>query len=207
MDKHRLALFSDGVYAIILTLLVLDLKPPLADGLAGLREIAPALAVHALSFMMVSAIWRAHFRVFLAKQVISDHVLKLNLLTLFWSTLTPFGARIAAEHPTGSLGAATICLSLAGSVAVLLRIFSIDQPESFSQPPMRAMARNFGISMAICASLVAAAAALCSVSPWIGYVVALATCAYSLTRSPSMALPHTADSALAELEQQAAPSA
>jgi len=194
MDKHRLELFSDGVYAIILTLLVLDLKPPEGDGFAGLKEIAPALVVHALSFMMVGAIWRAHFRVFLAKHAISDHVLKLNLLALFRVTLIPFGARTAAEHPAGSLGAAMLCLSLSSSVAVLIRIFMIEQPESFSQPLMQALARKFRRSMAICASLCTAVAALCSVSPWFGYVAALATCLYSLTRSPSMALPHTTES-------------
>ncbi len=60
-----------------------------------------------------------------------------------------------------------ICLSLAGSVFALLRIFTIEQPESFSLPPMEAMARKFGKSMAICASLVTVAAALCFVSQWV----------------------------------------
>ncbi len=153
MDKHRLALFSDGVYAIILTLLVLELKPPHAGGLAGLREVAPALVVHALSFMMVGTIWRAHFRVFLGKQTISDHVLKLNLLTLFCATLIPFGSLIAAERPTGSLGAAMLCLSLSGSVFVLLRIFTIEQPESLSQPTMQASARRPHIHGGLCVSV------------------------------------------------------
>lgn len=53
MTKQRLELFSDGVFAIVLTLLVLDLKVPSAPGLAGLREIVPALLVHAASFFIV----------------------------------------------------------------------------------------------------------------------------------------------------------
>lgn len=173
---------------------MLELKPPHADGLAGLREIAPALAVHTLSFLLVGTIWRVHFRVFQAKQEISDHVLKLNLLTLFWATLIPFGAHVAGEHPTGSLGAALLCMSLAGSVAVLYRIFIDEQPEILSQPPMQQMTRRFRRSLAMWPPLLAATAALCFVSPWFGYVATLAACVYSLTRSPSMALSQTADS-------------
>ena len=60
MDKHRLELFSDGVFAIILTLLVLDLKVPHAEGLAGLREATPALLMHALTFFIVGMGWVLH---------------------------------------------------------------------------------------------------------------------------------------------------
>ena len=68
MDKHRLELFSDGVFAIILTLLVLDLKVPHAEGLAGLREATPALLVHALTFFVVGMCWLMHHRAFAVKE-------------------------------------------------------------------------------------------------------------------------------------------
>ena len=142
MNKHRLELFSDGVYAIILTLLVLDLKVPHAGGLAGLIEIAPALAVHALSFLMVGVAWRTHFRVFQVKQAITDPVVKLNLLVLFWATLIPFGARLAAEHPSGSLGATILCLGMSGAAAVFHRVLTIDQPKSFNRPRFRGWRAN-----------------------------------------------------------------
>ena len=60
MTKHRLELFSDGVFAIVLTLLALGLKVPTAHGLAGLKEIAPALLVHAASFFIVGVFWLIH---------------------------------------------------------------------------------------------------------------------------------------------------
>ena len=97
MDKHRLELFSDGVFAIILTLLVLDLKVPHADGLAGLREATPALLVHALTFFIVGMGWVLHHRTFFIKTDIGDRLVNLSLLALFWVTLLPFGAHIAAS--------------------------------------------------------------------------------------------------------------
>ena len=60
MNKHRLELFSDGVFAIVLTLLVLDLHVPLAYGAAAFFEIVPALLVHAASFLVGASLWMAH---------------------------------------------------------------------------------------------------------------------------------------------------
>jgi len=60
MNKQRLELFSDGVFAIILTLLVLDLHTPAGHGLEVLAEVWPALLVHAASFLLVGMLWIIH---------------------------------------------------------------------------------------------------------------------------------------------------
>ena len=104
MTKHRMELFSDGVFVIVLTLLVLDLKPPSADGWAGLAAIAPALVVHALTFLIVGLLWLTHHNLLSQVYEITTRTLLFNLLSLFWVTLIPFGARIAGEHPLGHLG-------------------------------------------------------------------------------------------------------
>src|SRR5262249_42868978 len=105
MSKHRLELFSDGIYAIILTLLVLDLKVPAADGLPGLKQATPALLVHALTFFVISGMWLTHHSVFALLHELNAKIIRLNLVGMFWVTLIPFGARIASEEPLGSLGA------------------------------------------------------------------------------------------------------
>ena len=60
MTKNRLELFTDGVFAIVLTLLVLDLKVPPAHGLGGVMQIVPALTVHAATFFIVGVLWMIH---------------------------------------------------------------------------------------------------------------------------------------------------
>ncbi len=104
MTKHRLELFSDGVFAIVLTLLVLDLRVPAVQGLAGLHQIIPSLLVHAASFYVVGSFWVVHYGGMARIGEIRHHTLMLNLLTLFWATLIPFAARTAAERPLDPLG-------------------------------------------------------------------------------------------------------
>lgn len=111
MTKNRLELFSDGVFAIILTLLVLDLKVPPAHGLAGLGQIAPGLLVHAATFFIVGILWMTHHGALANVDRINSRALLLNLVSLFWATLLPFAARNAAERPLEPLGASLMAAS------------------------------------------------------------------------------------------------
>ena len=99
MTKHWLELFSDGVFAIILTLLVLDLKVPPAHGLAGLNQIAPGLLVHAATFFIVGVLWMTHHGALANVNRINSRALFLKLVALFWATLLPFAARNASSWP------------------------------------------------------------------------------------------------------------
>jgi len=98
MTKHRLELFSDGVFAIVLTMLVLDLRVPSAHGVAGLWEIAPALLVHAASFLVVASFWIVHHGVLVRVVEINSRTLKLNLLSLFWFLLS-LATQYAPQRP------------------------------------------------------------------------------------------------------------
>lgn len=108
MSKNRLELFSDGVFAIVLTLLVLNLKVPSSHGLAALRETAPALLVHAATFLLVGVMWVGHHGAVARVDRITNRALLFNLLILFWVTLLPFAAENAADRPLEPLGPALL---------------------------------------------------------------------------------------------------
>ena len=173
MEKNRLELFSDGVFVIVLTLLVLDLKLPSADGLAGLAAIAPSLAVHAITFLIIGLTWLGHHNIFATVHRISTRTLVLNLLALFWISLIPFGSRIAAEHPLGSLGIGliTACRSFYGFSLVAMTSTSTSRydidPKLMKIVEAR---RRRGLVFSVI-NLVAAP--LCAVSAWIGYATIL----------------------------------
>ena len=186
MNKNRLELFSDGVFAIVLTLLVLDLRVPAAHGWAGVREIAPALAVHAAAFFMVGAFWQMHHGGFARVIEITSRTLLLNLLALFFVTLLPFGALNAAERPLEPLGpsllAACCGFTLLSFIAVRLSAHSaIDD-----NLRMRAWKRRRIIAGAAIGLAAVVCGALAWINPWIGYAGAIGTVGLAvLLPSPS----------------------
>lgn len=168
MSKLRLELFSDGVFAIVLTLLVLDLKPPTLHGIAGLWQITPALLVHALVFIMVGINWMLHHRLSLAVRAVSPSDLATNLFVLFWVTLIPFGARIAAETPLDPLGISILCFitgafMLGGSLALGGLV-----AQTTDDTILRVLRNRNRVLRAIAAAAFLFAL-LCWVSPWLGY--------------------------------------
>jgi len=92
MGKGRLEAFSDGVIAVIITIMVLELKSPHGTDLAALAPVAPALLTYVLSFVYVGIYWNNHHHMLHAAQHIDGRVLWANLHLLFWppsTTLTP----------------------------------------------------------------------------------------------------------------------
>jgi len=90
MHKGRLEAFSDGVLAIIITIMVLDLRAPRNAGLADLRPLVPLLLGYALSFVYVGIYWNNHHHMFQATQRVTGPILWANLHLLFWLSLIPF---------------------------------------------------------------------------------------------------------------------
>ena len=86
----RLEAFSDGVIAVIITIMVLDLKVPHQDGVAGLRAVAPTLGVYALSFAFVGIYWVNHHILVQRIHRASPRILWANLIWLFCLSLLPF---------------------------------------------------------------------------------------------------------------------
>jgi uncharacterized membrane protein len=90
MHKGRLEAFSDGVIAIIITIMVLELHAPRTIDLAGLRPLVPILLSYVLSFVFVGIYWNNHHHLLQASMHVNGAVLWANLHLLFWLSLVPF---------------------------------------------------------------------------------------------------------------------
>ena len=99
MEKNRLEAFSDGVLAVAITLMVLELKPPvLARGLADLIDLAPAFSSYVLSFLYIGIYWNNHHHLLQATSKVTGGVLWANLHLIFWLTLFPFTSAWVSQH-------------------------------------------------------------------------------------------------------------
>jgi uncharacterized membrane protein len=115
LGKGRLEAFTDGVIAIIITIIVLELKVPETNSVAGLISILPVFLVYALSFTNVGIFWNNHHHMLHAARLINGNVLWANLFLLFWLSLVPFTIRWMDEAHFSSLPAASYGFVLAMS--------------------------------------------------------------------------------------------
>ncbi len=90
MPTNRLEAFSDGVLAIIITIMVLELHPPHEASATALRPVLPSVCSYVLSFVYLGIYWNNHHHMFQATETISGGVLWANLHLLFWLSLFPF---------------------------------------------------------------------------------------------------------------------
>jgi len=90
MNKGRLEAFSDGVLAIILTIMVLEMKVPHGSDLAALRSLSPVFLSYILSFIYVGIYWNNHHHMLQTARKVNGAILWANLHLLFWLSLTPF---------------------------------------------------------------------------------------------------------------------
>src|SRR4051812_14429666 len=90
MGKGRLEAFSDGVFAIIITIMVLEMKVPQGDSLAALLPVLPVFLSYVLSFLYVGIYWNNHHHMLHASRKVTGAVLWANLHLLFWLSLLPF---------------------------------------------------------------------------------------------------------------------
>jgi len=90
MSKGRLEAFSDGVIAIIITIMVLELKIPHEAGLYALRPLLPILLSYVLSFIYIGIYWNNHHHLFQAVRQVNGRILWANMNLLFWLSLIPF---------------------------------------------------------------------------------------------------------------------
>jgi len=98
MGKNRLEAFSDGVLAIILTIMVLELKVPHGDSFAALAELLPVLVSYALSFIYIAIYWNNHHHMLHAVKHVNGPILWANTHLLFWLSLVPFATAWMGEN-------------------------------------------------------------------------------------------------------------
>src|SRR6266849_3273825 len=122
MTKNRMEAFSDGVIAIIITIMVLELKVPHGTGWAALLPLYPVFLSYVLSFVFLGIYWNNHHHLFQAVRSVDGRVLWANLHLLFWLSLTPFvtawmGENHFAPWPVALYG---VVLLFAGTAYFLL---------------------------------------------------------------------------------------
>jgi uncharacterized membrane protein len=125
MGKGRLEAFSDGVIAIIITIMVLELKRPDALSWTGLAALAPHFIAYALSFLYVGIYWNNHHHMFHAAHGVTGAILWANLHLLFWLSLVPFatawlGGNYLSPLPVALYGA--VLLANATAYMILARL-------------------------------------------------------------------------------------
>lgn len=114
MGKGRLEAFSDGVIAIIITIMVLELKVPHGTELAALRPLIPVFLGYVLSFVYIGIYWNNHHHLLHAVQRVSGPILWANLHLLFWLSLVPFVTGWMGENHF-----ATLPVALYGAVLLM----------------------------------------------------------------------------------------
>ncbi len=98
MGKNRLEAFSDGVLAIILTIMVLELKVPHGDSFAALAQLLPVFVSYALSFIYIAIYWNNHHHMLHAVKHVNGPILWANTHLLFWLSLVPFATAWMGEN-------------------------------------------------------------------------------------------------------------
>jgi uncharacterized membrane protein len=134
MTKSRLEAFSDGVIAIIITIMVLELKVPHDTSFAGLRPVAPVFLSYVLSFIYLGIYWSNHHHLLQAVQNVSGGVLWANLHLLFWLSLVPFVTGWAGENhfaplPTAVYGGVLLLAAIAYFILAHVLLL-IHEPDS-----------------------------------------------------------------------------
>ena len=130
MGKGRLEAFTDGVMAIIITIMVLEIKVPSGTDLAAFSSSLPILFTYALSFLNVGIFWNNHHHMLHAATHVDGKVLWANLFLLFWLSLIPFVIRWIDESHFEAL-------PIAG--------YGFDSPNSTGYPTFRGDFKNTNI--------------------------------------------------------------
>lgn len=118
MGRGRLEAFSDAVIAIIMTIMVLELRPPEGTDWADLKPLIPVFLIYALSFLYLGIYWNNHHHLLQATTRVSGGVLWANLNLLFWLSLFPFatawmGENHVAPVPTAGYGVVLLMAAIA----------------------------------------------------------------------------------------------
>ncbi len=166
MTKNRLEAFSDGVIAIIITIMVLELKVPHGVDLDTLKPLLPVFLSYVLSFVNVAIYWNNHHHMVHTVRHVSAGILWANLHLLFWLSLFPFttgwmGENHAAPIPTAVYG---FVLFMAG-IAYLVMQKAIIEQQGGGSLLQAAIGRDWKGKLST--ALYLAAALLAFVQPWI----------------------------------------
>jgi uncharacterized membrane protein len=172
-ETGRLEAFSDGVIAVIITIMALELKPPEEPTFHSLRDRLPALLFYILSFTFVGIYWNNHHHLLRAARRISAGVMWSNLHLLFWLSLIPVLTEWVGEHHTETAPAATYgIVGLGSALAFTILVRAIIRADGSSSLVANAIGSDTKGRVSLLAY--AAATVLAFVSPWITYALFVA---------------------------------
>jgi uncharacterized membrane protein len=167
MNKTRLEAFSDAVIAIIMTIMVLELKVPHTADFEGLKPLVPIFGAYLLSFVYLGIYWNNHHHMLQATRKVNGQILWANLLLLFWLSLIPFATAWAGENHFAPVPMATygfVLLMCALSYSVLQgRIVKHEDGEN--EMLARAVGKDYKGKLSLLFYLVGIPVSL--LSPWI----------------------------------------
>src|SRR5690242_13884242 len=121
MNTERMKAFSDGVFAIIITIMVLDLKVPHGEDFAALKPIFPIFLSYILSYIYIGIYWNNHHHMLMLTKRVSGGILWANLFLLFWISMFPFvtgwmGENHFATLPTAVYGFVLLMAAIAYTI-------------------------------------------------------------------------------------------
>ena len=162
MGKGRLEAFSDGVIAIIITIMVLEMKVPHGSTLADIAPLAPVFLTYVLSFIYVGIYWNNHHHLMHTVHEVSGGILWANLHLLFWLSLFPFATGWAGENhfdalPTALYGAVLMMAGMAYFILVQAIIRRHGRDSALAQ----AVGRDFKGKLSVLFYAVAIVLAFC----------------------------------------------
>jgi uncharacterized membrane protein len=166
MQKNRLEAFSDGVLAIIITIMVLELRIPQGSSFSALTPLIPVFSSYVLSFIYVGIYWNNHHHLLHTTQHVSARILWSNLHLLFWLSLFPFAtAWMGENHVAAAPTAAYGVILLAAAIAYYILQLAIIAHQG--QGSLLAQALGHDWKGKLSPAIYLAAIPLAFVSPWI----------------------------------------
>lgn len=128
MNKNRMEAFSDGVIAVIITIMVLEMKVPHGNTLLSLKPLFPAFMSYVLSFIYIGIYWNNHHHLLQSIQKINGKILWANLHLLFWLSLIPFvtswmDENIFSTWPVVLYGFDLLCAAIAYHILTRVLIY------------------------------------------------------------------------------------
>jgi uncharacterized membrane protein len=173
LQKERLTAFSDGVIAIIITIMVLELKAPHGEKLGDLVRLWPTFSSYVLSFVYVAIYWNNHHHLLATVGRVNGAILWANMHLLFWLSLIPFATAWLGENHFAAMPTAVYgCALLAAAIAYFVLQRTILRQQGSDSPLARALGAD--IKGKISPVLYATAIGLAFFKPWMANAIYVA---------------------------------
>jgi uncharacterized membrane protein len=183
--SDRMAAISDGVFAVALTLLVLDVRPPEsgAPGLVyALVAVAPRLGIFALSFAIVAYYWIVHHLIFASLRGVTLGLMWVNLVFLFTVVVLPFSTAVLGRYPLGSPALAIYGVNLAACTSTLAVAWYVADRTNLIEPLEPGQRRYIVLRFATQSAFSLLGVACAFAFPWLALTIFVATpVVYALT--------------------------